>query len=360
MELKDIDLKTEIDYYTKYLNENARNSAIYHLSKLLDKFKNLQELKNVDEIRAIAINKNKWNNNTKNLFLQIVKSFLNHISRKFSNVLGSYFNTKVPQFKKFNKIKSFRLAYSESDLQKIDICLNEFGNDKFKFLFNVQKENGLRIAEFCELNWNDFNEKNNYSITIVSKKGGNERPVAIPINLINDLKKYRDLKITRKTFLNLFGLFQKFAAEKYPEEFDPSYNPTSAKKIHFHGLRRTLITNMYYEWGYNVEEISRIIGHSSVLMVTKTYITTDPRVSIQLLTDYQKNNLETVVKRNDAEYVKLLQKKIRILEYVNTKLIKQAKEINQGGIYINELERISNHSNFARIETDKSNMKKLS
>lgn len=173
---------------------------------------------------------------------------------------------------------------------------------------------GLRVKEIVQLKWEnvDFNRKH---LTITETKSGDERVIPLRSELFQILKAWRRFDRFEGKGLVFpsetgFSETQKMSKENISRVFRGYVDDAELpKSINFHGLRHSCGTELL-RMGYDINEVAKILGHSS-LDITRIY---------EHLT------------AND------LSEKMRKLENDVDKQVKQKQELEKKGKRLQELE----------------------
>lgn len=178
---------------------------------------------------------------------------------------------------------------SKEDLEKIFTCFDNDMREKqekgyikkdsqsrkwFKPVISIAYYGGLRLKEVVNLRWEHINLKSR-TIVVTDTKSGQERTVPILSELLDILKTWK--KLNDKSDADMV-----FPSEKsHYEGAKMSKNNISRvyrkyvkdaeikSSTNFHGLRHTAGTN-FMRMGYDINEVAKILGHSSV-EITRDY-----------------------------------------------------------------------------------------
>ncbi|WP_330463315.1 site-specific integrase [Metamycoplasma gateae] len=223
-------------------------------------FKFLKDLdwSNAEEM-CISL-KNKYDNKrTYNLAISISKAFFNFLNKK------QLFFLDTTELMRAIAIKKIKPAYNEEYFLRLEKYLNDFGDDKFSFVWYTLKYNWCRVGEFAAIDWDYFKNNLDGSLIIQAEKKNNERIIKIP----EEAKKYWSAWISWpwevSTIINKFNFFRKFVYEK-DEEFR-----THQIKISAHCLRTSGITKAAI-LGLEDYKIAAMTGHKTTETIKQHYI----------------------------------------------------------------------------------------
>jgi len=225
---------------------------------------------------------------------------------------------------------------SKEDLKKVFTCFDKDMREKqgkgsikndsqsrrwFKPVISIAYYGGLRLKEVVNLRWEHVNLKRR-TIVVTDTKSGQERTVPILRELLEILKTWKKLNDKPEK-----GLV--FPSEKaHYEGAKMSKNNISmvyrkyvkdAKiktSTNFHGLRHTAGTN-FMRMGYDINEVAKILGHSS-LEVTRMY----EHLTSKDLTD-KMLRIEGEISEHEMEKKALIEE--------NKKLKAKIRELNKHG-----------------------------
>lgn len=257
--------KIEIDKFFEFLREcedfNTYEDFEHNLIKMY-----LFELSEKFEKK----NKRAISSRTLNLAISRLKSFFKYItdnnddlldfSRVFSKIKATPSKSELPRFS------------SEDNLKIANALKNakprSFRKRRLLFAMTLLYYGGLRSAELLSLCPDNFTlerkgEDSFYVITFIGK-GNKKRSVPIPIGCLHCyedfiLSPYKQEKIFSITYRALLMAVEKFLGEIGVRNFSG-----------LHSFRHNLAT-LLVERNVNMQVISEILGHSSILTTTKFY-----------------------------------------------------------------------------------------
>lgn len=180
-------------------------------------------------------------------------------------------------------------------------------------IFNIGA--GLRVAEMLRLSWSHIRwidwlpNQDNYGVAVIkASKGGKERPVNIPSNLMKDLYEYAKEKRTINEFRVPVGsmifpiLNQRWRKNTPSLKTDEEKNiylkqaydwfrhniikkhceKALGKKIKVHWLRHSRATYLYEIEKVPIERIQVLLGHSDI-SITMLYTKISPLSTFEML-----------------------------------------------------------------------------
>lgn len=283
--------------YIKGYAYNTIKQYRYTLKKLSVKYKQL----NNENLRAI------------------IKEFHHQNQRAVLHMVNTYcfdkaidFRLLIPKIK--IKPRKTPVIYSLEEIKIIIAAAPKPFNLALRCIFNMGA--GLRVSEIIKLSWNHIrwadwiNEKENYGVAVIkSSKGGKDRVVNIPSNLMKDLYSYaeecqvlNEFRLPIGTMIFPIGEPKQFNKEllkidleKWKNEYlRSSYNwfrynviqkyceNALGKHIKVHSLRHSRATYLYEIEKVPIERIQLLLGHAD-LSTTMIYTKVNPVSTFEML-----------------------------------------------------------------------------
>lgn len=221
------------------------------------------------------------------------------INRKMSGIRGLfsylYKNDLISQnvtdkidFKKIHQ-KMKRPLTTQESMKLIDVICNgenyfegrdlsEYINKKQRdiALFTAYLGTGCRVSELINLNIHDVCFET--SSFIVTRKGGDEQEVFMPVQVENELFTYmqerlevKDAKDTDALFLSRLGKrLTAQAVEKTLKKYCAAAGIFDPDKTRPHALRRTFACNLIAD-GVDIKMVAELMGHKNIEVTHKYY-----------------------------------------------------------------------------------------
>jgi len=191
--------------------------------------------------------KKKLDSNSLRLYVRAISSFLKFLDNEnlAKQIKAPKVDKRLPKFITYDELNKL-LENAENYRDKLII----------KFLFYT----GVRVSELTKIKKNDIIFEDGF--VKVYGKGGKERIVPIPKELLNELKDY----VNKINTENIFPLSSRQVERiiKYIAK-----NAGISKKVTPHVLRHSLATTLLSK-GVDIRYIQEILGHSS-LNITQIY-----------------------------------------------------------------------------------------
>lgn len=171
----------------------------------------------------------------------------------------------IPYAKKKNKLP---IVLSQEEVQKMfDVCENL----KHKVILTILYACGLRVSELINLKWENI-DRSRMVINIIDAKGGKDRQVMLPIQLIDLLEKY--YRVYNPKIYVLGGQVKEQYTSRSVGEVVKQLALKAGinKRVYTHLMRHNSFTHMV-ENGVDINLIQRLAGHSSV-KTTNIYLHT--------------------------------------------------------------------------------------
>lgn len=132
---------------------------------------------------------------------------------------------------------------------------------ELKLVLRFALRTGLRQGEVQKLKGSDLHLFDDPPSMVINGKGGNEQLLPLPMDMIDELK-------PRLSNKKLFEFTTKNAIDKLRE--GAQLLGVVCDKLNFHSLRHVFATGMQ-KAGTPIQEVSRLLRHSSVAITDKTY-----------------------------------------------------------------------------------------
>lgn len=221
------------------------------------------------------------------------------INRKLSGVRGLfsylYKNDMISQnvtekvdFKKLHQKMKKPLTCQET-MRLIDVIYNGEnyyeGRDLTEYLrrkkrdaalFTTYLGTGCRVSELINLNLDDLDFDT--SSFIVTRKGGEQQEIFMPVQVENELFDYftersemKDLKEPEALFVNRQGRRMTVSGvEKLLKKYCMTVNITHPDKTRPHALRRTFACNLLSD-GVDIKMVAELMGHKNIDVTHRYY-----------------------------------------------------------------------------------------
>lgn len=180
--------------------------------------------------------------------------------------------------------------------------LTEYLNKKQRdiAIFITYLGTGVRVSELVNLNVSDVCFET--SSFIVTRKGGDEQEIFMPIQVQNEIAKYLDEREEKKQmqeealFLSRLGKRITVAAiEKMLKKYCRTVNIVNPDKTRPHALRRTFACRLL-EDGIDIKMVAELMGHKNIEVTHKYYAQysqkarKDIMLSLDVIPKEDKNN----------------------------------------------------------------------
>ncbi len=156
--------------------------------------------------------------------------------------------------------------------------LAEYNKKKLRdsALFTAYLGTGCRVSELVNLNIDDVDFET--SSFIVTRKGGDEQEIFMPVQVENELFVYMQERLENKNakdgealFLNRSGTrLSAQAVELNLKKYCSSVHITDPDKCKPHALRRTFACNMIAD-GVDIKMVAELMGHKNIEVTHKYY-----------------------------------------------------------------------------------------
>lgn len=143
-------------------------------------------------------------------------------------------------------------------------------------LFTAYLGTGCRVSELVNLNINDVDFDS--SSFVVTRKGGDQQEIFMPIQVENEMLKYveerlsdEDVSDTDPLFISRNGTrITPQTVEKNLKSYCRLAGITDPEKMHPHALRRTFACNMIAE-GVDIKMVAELMGHKNIEVTHRYY-----------------------------------------------------------------------------------------
>ena len=156
--------------------------------------------------------------------------------------------------------------------------LAEYKNKKQRdiALFTAYLGTGCRVSELINLDISDVDFET--SSFIVTRKGGDEQEIFMPVQVENELftymqqrEKMENIKDKNALFLNRLGTrLSAQGVEKTLKKYCAAVGITDPDKCKPHALRRTFACNMIAD-GVDIKMVAELMGHKNIEVTHKYY-----------------------------------------------------------------------------------------
>ena len=173
--------------------------------------------------------------------------------------------------------------YSRIDLGNGEVFY-QYEEVKNIFAFSLT---GRRISEVISLKFSDFNlDTNTYSITATNTKGKKQLDFVLDDYLIEALKsqaKIRKIDLYSKSDVKVFS----YTKETARIHFQNLLKALNLPRLRLHDIRHMLGTTLVQN-GVPIQDISRMLGHSSILITEQRYAKTNKEQANRATTAFNK------------------------------------------------------------------------
>ncbi|VEU59117.1 site-specific integrase [Mesomycoplasma neurolyticum] len=196
-------------------------------------------------------------NNTKLLYMRVVKSFLRWCNK---NQKQSF---NVELLNTYNNDSREKRIFTTTEIEILTKELKIFNDKVLEFYFWMVYENAARINEIINADFENLNS--DYFTTtqvLKTKHKQSQRVVGIPEYLVDIYLEinFNNLKINNSSLNSRMSKFFKFLSKRHPNKF-------KKHDINFQTLRTNKITQWAY-LGYNSTQIANITGHIKTQTLT--------------------------------------------------------------------------------------------
>ncbi len=172
--------------------------------------------------------------------------------------------------------------------------LTEYLNKKQRdiALFIAYLGTGCRVSELINLDINDVDFET--SSFIVTRKGGDEQEIFMPVQVENELFKYmlerekiEDAKDKNALFLSRLGTrLSAQGVEKTLKKYCCAAGITDPDKCKPHALRRTFACNMIAD-GVDIKMVAELMGHKNIEVTHKYYTQYAVRKRLEVMRNFE-------------------------------------------------------------------------
>lgn len=219
----------------------------------------------------------KYKNNTINIRLRYIKSYLNWLSEE--GYLKENFSYKIKLMKTpKDTVKALNATEVKRLLKQIDTY--SFAGFRDYVLFLTILDTGIRVKEALTLEIKDVNFSENI-ITVTAQKSKTRNVRFLPIGkrvsrLLNELIKISQKNNSEYVFINQYGLpFEYLGARSAMHR----YAEKAGFKCTLYMLRHTYATNAVIA-GMDIFSLQKIMGHSD-LSTTRKYVQLDTKTIVE-------------------------------------------------------------------------------
>lgn len=157
--------------------------------------------------------------------------------------------------------------------------LTEYSKNKLRdiALFTAYLGTGCRVSELVNLDINDIYPET--SSFIVTRKGGDQQEIFMPVQVENAILEYKD-KVREKTdnikdekalFLSRNGTrLTPQSVEKTMRKYCITAGISDPERMHPHALRRTFACNMIAD-GIDIKMVAELMGHKNIEVTHRYY-----------------------------------------------------------------------------------------
>lgn len=289
-----IDIKTFLEYLQKFKFKDVKNLEDFTLSHL--------EKVTLRDLNAFTAYLKEYETDTVTIDGKHVKRIRRNgphgINRKLSGIRGLfaylYKNDLISQnvtdkldFKKIHQ-KMKRPLTTQETVNLLDVIYNgekyyegrdltEYNNRKLRdiALFTAYLGTGCRVSELVNLDVNDVCFDT--SSFIVTRKGGDEQEIFMPVQVENELFNYVQERAENKSakedalFLSRLGKrMTPQGVEKLLKKYCATVGIYDSDKARPHALRRTFACNLIAD-GVDIKMVAELMGHKNIEVTHKYY-----------------------------------------------------------------------------------------
>ena len=143
-------------------------------------------------------------------------------------------------------------------------------------LFTAYLGTGCRVSELVNLNINDVDFES--SSFIVTRKGGDQQEIFMPLQVENEMLKYVEERLSDENTKDNAPLFISRngkrilpqTVEKNLKNYCRAAGITDPDKMHPHALRRTFACNMIAD-GVDIKMVAELMGHKNIEVTHRYY-----------------------------------------------------------------------------------------
>lgn len=229
-----------------------------HLIRFLQFAPDILEELTSDVLReyVIEMRKRKIRNVTINTYMRSVKVFCRWLYEE------GYLELNVSKIKLPRPDPKIKQPLSQKE---VDIILQEIPELRYKIVFRLMLDAGLRESEVCNLRRSDLDLVNNI-IRIRNSKFNRNRIIPLCPRLKELLQQYN----SGSEYVILSRTGRQLSTEAVKHMFAKLKNRSGIQRVHAHLCRHTFATS-YMMGGGNLEKLRVMLGHSDY-NVTKIYL----------------------------------------------------------------------------------------
>lgn len=236
------------------------------------------------------------------------------INRKLSGVRGlflylyknDYINQNITDKLDFKKLhhKMKRPLTTQDALNLIDVLYNGEnyleGRSRASYLNRKQRDialfvaylgTGCRVSELVNLNINDVDFES--SSFVVTRKGGDQQEIFMPLQVENELAKHIEERLADENVKDSDPLFISRNGKRIlPQTVEKNLKTycrlagiNDPDKMHPHALRRTFACNMIAD-GVDIKMVAELMGHKNIEVTHRYYTQYAVQKRKQVMRDY--------------------------------------------------------------------------
>ena len=290
-----IDIKTFLEYLKKY-----KFKAIGEIDEITPEMLNEVTLRDLNGFKAyLQEYENEYTTATGKKVKRVRRNNEYGINRKLSGIRGlflylyknDYIDHNITDKLDFKKLhqKMKRPLTTQDVLNLIEVLYDgeSFfeGRTRASYLNRKQRDialftaylgTGCRVSELVNLNINDVDFES--SSFVVTRKGGDQQEIFMPIQVENEMLKYveerlsdEDTKDNDPLFISRNGKrILPQTVEKNLKSYCRAAGITDPDKMHPHALRRTFACNMIAD-GVDIKMVAELMGHKNIEVTHRYY-----------------------------------------------------------------------------------------
>ena len=290
-----IDIKTFLEYLKKY-----KFKTIGEIDEITPEMLNEVTLRDLNGFKAyLQEYENEYTTATGKKVKRVRRNNEYGINRKLSGIRGlflylyknDYIDHNITDKLDFKKLhqKMKRPLTTQDVLNLIEVLYDgeSFfeGRTRASYLNRKQRDialftaylgTGCRVSELVNLNINDVDFES--SSFVVTRKGGDQQEIFMPIQVENEMLKYveerladEDTKDNDPLFISRNGKrILPQTVEKNLKSYCRAAGITGPDKRHPHALRRTFACNMIAD-GVDIKMVAELMGHKNIEVTHRYY-----------------------------------------------------------------------------------------
>ncbi|MFQ5531749.1 MAG: site-specific tyrosine recombinase/integron integrase [Candidatus Nanoarchaeia archaeon] len=147
--------------------------------------------------------------------------------------------------------------------EEVRRLIDSIKNTKHVLMISLMYSSGLRVSELISLRVRDLELNKKYGY-VRNGKGGKDRLIVIPKNLINPIKRLMEKEdLDEENYLFNSNRNKKYSIRSIQKIIEKASKISGIKrKIHPHTLRHSFATHLI-ENGYDVSQVQTLLGHKS-------------------------------------------------------------------------------------------------